>query len=75
MSQELSEKRSGSIDKAQSPSSASGAVEVSEVDDDGELLLPHVREAAEKALVRRLDSRLLPTIVLIFIMNYIDVST
>lgn len=31
------------------------------------------RVAAERTLVRKLDSRLLPTIVLIFIMNYIDV--
>ncbi|KAJ7711487.1 MFS general substrate transporter [Mycena metata] len=30
------------------------------------------RLLAEKKLVRKLDSRLLPTIVLIFIMNYID---
>ncbi|KAJ7712151.1 MFS general substrate transporter [Mycena metata] len=30
------------------------------------------RILAEKKLVRKLDSRLLPTIVLIFIMNYID---
>ena len=31
------------------------------------------RQAAERRLVRKLDSRLLPTIVLIFLMNYIDV--
>jgi proteasome assembly chaperone (PAC2) family protein len=31
------------------------------------------RLAAEQRLVRKLDTRLLPTIFLIFIMNYIDV--
>ncbi|KAI0332944.1 MFS general substrate transporter [Cubamyces sp. BRFM 1775] len=40
--------------------------------DDGELLALDVRAAAERRLVRILDWRLLPTIVLIFIMNYID---
>ena len=43
-------------------------------DEDGELLLPGRREQAEKKLVRKLDFRLLPTIILIFILNYIDVS-
>ena len=32
------------------------------------------RIQAERKLVRKLDMRLLPTIVLIYIMNYIDVS-
>jgi hypothetical protein len=32
------------------------------------------RLLAEKRLVRKLDTRLLPTIFLIFIMNYIDIS-
>jgi hypothetical protein len=43
-------------------------------DDDG-LPLPGTRERimAEKGLVRKLDSRLLPTIFVIYIMNYIDV--
>ncbi|THH30870.1 hypothetical protein EUX98_g3336 [Antrodiella citrinella] len=40
--------------------------------DDSELLAADVRPAAERKLVRLLDMRLLPTIVLIFIMNYID---
>ena len=44
-----------------------------EDDRDGELLGP-LRKSAEKELVRKLDMRLLPTIVVIFIMNYIDVS-
>lgn len=42
---------------------------------DGELLAADIRPAAERSLVRRMDMRLLPTIVLIFIMNYIDVSS
>ncbi|KAI0665666.1 MFS general substrate transporter [Trametes maxima] len=41
-------------------------------DKDDELLALDVRAAAERKLVRILDWRLLPTIVLIFIMNYID---
>lgn len=32
------------------------------------------RILAERRLVRKLDMRVLPTIVLIFIMNYIDVN-
>ena len=43
-------------------------------DPDSELLLPSRRPIAERKLVRVLDFRLLPTIVLIFILNYIDVS-
>ncbi|EJF57577.1 MFS general substrate transporter [Dichomitus squalens LYAD-421 SS1] len=39
---------------------------------DGELLAADVRPAAERRLVRALDMRLLPTIILVFIMNYID---
>lgn len=47
----------------------------SKVDDrDGELLAPDRRVQAEKHLVRLLDMRLMPTMVLVFIMNYIDVS-
>ena len=42
---------------------------------DGELLEPEVRVRAERRLVRTLDMRLLPTIIVIFIMNYIDVSS
>ena len=48
--------------------------EVAVVDPDAELLAEDVRPRAEKHLVRLLDLRLLPTIVLIFILNYIDVS-
>ena len=43
-------------------------------DKDTELLSPELRCVAERELVRKLDIRLLPTIVLVFILNYIDVS-
>jgi hypothetical protein len=33
------------------------------------------RLLAERKLVRKLDARLLPTIILIYIMNYIDVCS
>lgn len=46
--------------------------EVTAVDSD--LLLPSRRVLAERRLVRVLDLRLLPTIILIFVLNYIDVS-
>lgn len=45
------------------------------IHDDGELLLPGIRQKAEKTLLRKLDTRLLPTILLVFILNYIDVSS
>lgn len=41
---------------------------------DGDLLAKDVRPAAERQLVRQLDIRLMPTIIVIFIMNYIDRS-
>jgi hypothetical protein len=41
--------------------------------DDGVLLENNVRASAEERLVKKLDHRLLPTIVVINIMNFIDV--
>ena len=41
--------------------------------DDGVLLETDKRVSAERQLVKKLDYRLLPTIVVIYIMNYIDV--
>ena len=45
--------------------------------DDGSsaasILADGERKAAERRLIRKLDMRLLPTIILIYIMNYIDV--
>lgn len=56
------------VEQAEKPASCN------EISDDYELLLPSRRPIAEKELVKTLDLRLLPTIVLIFILNYIDVS-
>ncbi|KAG1817977.1 major facilitator superfamily domain-containing protein [Suillus subaureus] len=42
------------------------------VDDDFRLLTADARKAGERALVRKLDSRLMPTAVVIYILNYID---
>ena len=41
--------------------------------DDGILLEANNRASAERRLVKKLDHRLLPTVVVIYIMNYIDV--
>ena len=41
--------------------------------DDGVFLENDIRASAERRLVRKLDLRLLPTIVVIYIMNFIDV--
>jgi hypothetical protein len=35
-------------------------------------LSPEEREAAEKALVRKIDIRLLPMIIIMYILNYLD---
>ncbi|KZV75903.1 MFS general substrate transporter [Peniophora sp. CONT] len=49
------------------------AASASPIDDKGDNeLLGEKRAAAERRLVRKLDARLLPTIVLVFILNYID---
>ena len=40
---------------------------------DGVLLETDKRASAERRLVKKLDRRLLPTIVVIYIMNFIDV--
>lgn len=53
----------------------SALVEAVAPDLDVWILAPDARPAAEKQLVRMLDFRLLPAIILIFILNYIDVST
>ena len=62
----------GSIDKSDGISVRQRKPLSLEEDDDG-ALLGDLRPDAERKLVRKLDSRLLPTIVVIFIMNYIDV--
>lgn len=40
---------------------------------DVERFSPEDRTRAEKRLVRLLDMRMLPTVILIYLMNYIDV--
>lgn len=35
-------------------------------------LTPEERETAEKALVRKIDIRLLPMIIIMYILNYLD---
>ncbi|KAH0829189.1 major facilitator superfamily domain-containing protein [Lanmaoa asiatica] len=40
--------------------------------DDSVLLKEENRKAAERHLVRKLDTRLMPTVVVIYLMNYID---
>ena len=41
--------------------------------DDGVLLEDDKRASAERQLLKKLDHRLLPTIIVIYIMNFIDV--
>ncbi|KAN0081227.1 Major facilitator superfamily domain containing protein [Tylopilus felleus] len=43
-----------------------------EQDDDFILLTTENRKAAERDFLRRLDMRLMPTVVVIYVMNYID---
>jgi hypothetical protein len=43
-------------------------------DADGIPLTGYERQKAEKALIRKLDTRLLGPVVVIYIMNYIDVG-
>lgn len=47
---------------------------VASVKEDQEILLGEARRAVERRLVRKLDFRLLPTVVVIYLMNYIDVG-
>lgn len=39
---------------------------------EGRILVDHERVVAERKLVRKLDSRLMPCIFVIFIMNYVS---
>ena len=41
---------------------------------DAVLLANEQRASAERRLVKKLDRRLLPTVIVIYIMNYIDVG-
>jgi len=42
--------------------------------DDLVLLNEENRKAAERHVVRKLDMRLMPTVVILYLMNYIDVG-
>jgi proteasome assembly chaperone (PAC2) family protein len=67
MSKDHDKKTDIAIERAE-PSSPAALDALPEVGSPERLL-------AEKKLVRKLDSRLLPTIFLIYIMNYIDVRS
>ena len=43
-------------------------------DSGDDIITPEQRKEEEKRLVRLLDMRLLPAVILIFLMNYTDVS-
>ena len=45
-----------------------------ETSDDFVLLREENKKAAERHVVRKLDMRLMPTVVILFLMNYIDVN-
>ncbi|KAJ3554618.1 hypothetical protein NM688_g3016 [Phlebia brevispora] len=64
---QIDQKDASSVEQAEAEKASSELI-----DSDSELLIPSRRLTAEKQLVRILDMRLLPTIVLIFILNYID---
>ena len=49
-------------------------IEATSDDSDAVFSSPEGRRVAERHLVRLLDMRLLPVMILIFLMNYIDVS-
>ncbi|KAI0343742.1 MFS general substrate transporter [Trametopsis cervina] len=70
----MTSSRTGSVDRKDDVSieQVEKSQEMPVFEGDTELLAPDVRASAERQLVRALDFRLLPTIVLIFILNYID---
>ena len=72
---ETSSSVEGTIDKKELAVSQVERSSIDSTDDkDGELLAPNRRPAAERKLVRLLDARLLPAVILIYILNYIDVG-
>lgn len=62
-------------EKKKSESFTENVVPVPNDGDDFRLLSADARKAAERALVRKLDCRLMPTAVVIYLLNYIDVCT
>ncbi|KIJ65884.1 hypothetical protein HYDPIDRAFT_109951 [Hydnomerulius pinastri MD-312] len=61
-----------SVDEKKSESITENVVEVPPVGDDFVLLTAENRKSGERSLVRKLDCRLMPTVVVIYLMNYID---
>ncbi|KAG1742532.1 hypothetical protein EDB19DRAFT_1967289 [Suillus lakei] len=55
--------------------SCNGDVDVVATEAEEYIMRSDIHQAVERRLVRKLDFRLLPTIVIIFIMNYIDTSS
>ena len=53
--------------------SSSKSIDGESEDEHSQLLSKDIRPAAERRLVRKLDFRLMPLVVLIYILNYIDV--
>ncbi|THH09970.1 hypothetical protein EW146_g8523 [Bondarzewia mesenterica] len=62
----------GDADEKKSGSSVDRVEGIVSQESYGNVLLGDARKSAERKLVRKLDRRLLPTIVVIFLMNYID---
>jgi hypothetical protein len=63
-----------SIDEEKkSDSITEDVVAVTNDSDDFRLLTAENRKAGERSLIRKLDSRLMPTAVVIYLLNYIDV--
>ena len=60
--------------KSDSQSFTENVVTVQGEPDDFVLLKEENRKAAERHVVRKLDMRLMPTVVILYLMNYIDVS-
>ncbi|KAG1900982.1 major facilitator superfamily domain-containing protein [Suillus fuscotomentosus] len=59
-------------EEKKSDSFTENVVPVPDDGDDFRLLSADARKAAERALVRKLDCRLMPTAVVIYLLNYID---
>ncbi|KDQ55120.1 hypothetical protein JAAARDRAFT_60082 [Jaapia argillacea MUCL 33604] len=66
------EKLSSSSDRDEKRVEAVVESPIDKEDVDGELLTPDRRPAAELRLKRKLDMRLMPTMILIYLLNYID---
>ncbi|KAH7904471.1 major facilitator superfamily domain-containing protein, partial [Hygrophoropsis aurantiaca] len=59
-------------EKKKSESYTEDVVAARPTEDDSKLLADDIRRVAERKLVRKLDFRLMPAVVIIYLMNYID---